>query len=267
MYFLLGVCAASIHPSWRRTPVYYIMIGMYVLAVLIGGCGYSPKKLTPEDVTGPVKGVIHDPTVVLVGDSTMTAWLTPDVLAANPLWTAQTSPVDFQESSTQILARLPLAIALHPDIIVLEGEVWDMAPVTPTPYLECIYETYPDQPVCTNLQSMVSEVRNAGIYCIVATLPPWGVGPLSTEIGSSPIRVDNIVAFDTWIDQQIGDSGAAIVDFHTPLSIPGPLNTAGGGVYLPAYTVDGVNPDAAGGQVMTMLAQAAIVASKVGGIR
>lgn len=235
---------------------------LLVLTVLTG-CG---GQGTHPNIVQRAQG-IHNPRVVIVGDSTMTAWLTPAVLAANPLWTAQTSPLDVQETSTQLLARLPLAIGLHPDVIVLEAGVWDLVqPQVNGGYLLCTAESFPDQVICNNVITMVHDIQQAGIYCIIVTVPPWGVGPLAnTESIDTQLQEDNILTFNKWIISTYSDNAyVSILDFHTLLAgppIPGVVNL----VYVAAYTDDGVNPNAAGGQVMTQAATTQIAATKRGG--
>lgn len=240
--------------------------------LLIMGCGPLPVPTEKPHIVQEAVG-IHDPTVVIVGDSTVNAWLTPQVLAANPLWVAQGSPPGVvEETSSEVLLRFPAAVALHPNVIVILAGVWDMAPVDEGGgYLLCTEEdNYPsDQTACQNFIAMVQQAQAAGIYVIIGTLPPWGEGPLSDEIGSDPLRVGNIAVFDDWLETEWANQGVTIADFHAALSLPGEpgVDEGAGQVYVPADTDDGVSPNAAGGQAMTTVAQQAITAAKVGGAR
>ena len=219
-----------------------------------------------------------EPTVVLVGDSVMTAWLTPAVLAQHYTWTAQTSPIGTQETTAQILARFGTAIALHPQIIVIEAGTWDMLQWAIAGNLN-----YDDTCIstlsCGNVGSMIQEATNAGVYVIVATIPPWGDGPLASQL--TPADQGGIVNgavgdfnSDLWYSYSsyspYSNDGTTVgfVDFYALLGGLDPMENAGadGDVvpYLPADTTDGVNPDAAAGQQMVTAVQAAIAASKVG---
>ena len=200
----------------------------------------------------------------------MTAWLTPAVLAANPTWTAQTSPQGVQETTTQILARLPQATALHPNIIVIEAGTWNTL-------WTCDYSGPSDYPVgpgpCTDITAMVSEIQAANIYPIICIPPPWGVGPLQEQIDNNDPAITATHQQDLGglyyaLDYQLGyptyvDMGK--VEFYSLLGTPLPdYGTTLSMAYSPQYTTDGVNPDAAAGQQMVTAVQAAIAASKVG---
>jgi hypothetical protein len=171
--------------------------------ILLAGCGYpitekATTSLQPHGVGygGPTKGLTHEPTVVLVGDSVMGAWLTPEVLAANPTWTAQTSAQGVKETTGQILARLPAALALKPQVIVLQAGTWDMDPPVQYDYMcMTVAETTAPTP-CANIASMVSEAQNAGIYPIVCTIPPGG--PQTSVPGFSTGLNINWFNYDTW---------------------------------------------------------------------
>jgi hypothetical protein len=252
--------------------------------ILLAGCSYTTTEkattsLLPRHPIGPARGLVHDPTVVIVGDSVITAWLTPGVLAANPLWTAQTSPAGMEETSAEILARFPAALALHSDLIILEAGVWDMDPPGQQDSM-CMVTAATTAPTpCQNIASMVEEARAAGVYVIVCTIPPWGIGPMASEIDDSGIRGLNINSFNFNLETAYGPvfdeqpvAGAALADFYGTLAGQnedwvelGPESDPL--IYLPAYTSDGIDPGQAGGQIMTRTVQALITASHVGGAR
>jgi lysophospholipase L1-like esterase len=216
------------------------------------------------------------PSVVILGDSIVNAWLTPAVLAANPQWTAQGTPAGVvYETTTQVLAREPQALALHPDILVLEVGTWDMnIPGQIGDF--CVSVTLP----CHNVVSMINLAQAAGAYVIVGTIPPWGNGPAATALANDQPVTDNMYRYNYYVyNAGHGNSGdpavtnpnaVALVDMYGALAnvtnwwSPGPpLITFD--PYVPAYTSDGLNPSAAGGQVMTQALQAAIAASHVTG--
>jgi hypothetical protein len=199
------------------------------------------------------------PQLVLIGDSILNAWCTPAVLAANPTWVCQGTPAGVvQETSTEVLARYPAAIALKPQLILIVAGEWDMID---TENLDC---TSDNAPVCTAIPAMVAQSQAAGILTIVSTLTPWGVGPMATAIGDSDERQANIAVLNQYLsglyernaNNGIGITPVVIADFHYQLSQPndGPPSP----VYVPEYTTDGVDPDAMGGQVMTQTALTAI---------
>jgi hypothetical protein len=205
------------------------------------------------------------PTVVLVGDSVMGSWLTPAVLAANPTWTAQTSPPGVQETTTQILARLPAAIALHPKIIVLEAGTWS------TTWACQVSDTgaqIPGPGPCLDIADMVGEIQNAGILSIVCTVPPWGIGPLQEQLdnddsANTAARQGDIFGLNYYIVYQFG--------YPTYLNIGEKFDLYGlmGGwdtyAYNPQYTTDGVNPNSTAGALIVQSVQQAIQASHVNG--
>jgi hypothetical protein len=229
------------------------------------GCGYQPPQ-TQESAKGVGYGgparqsTVHDPTVVLVGDSVMSAWLTPAVLAANPMWTAQTSPAGVEETTTQILARFPAALALAPNILVIQAGTWDMSPANQT---APICNSFPS---CKNIQDMIIAAKAAGIYTIVCTIPPWGDGPLAQSNGLISV---NVAVFNA---NETNDTGNAGVDLFGLLTGQPTWYAEGPGEYyegpyIASYTNDGINPNSAAQPLIVQAVQAAITASKVGGAR
>jgi hypothetical protein len=201
------------------------------------------------------------PTVVILGDSIVNAWLTPQVLAQNPTWAAQGSPAGVvEETSSEVLARFPAAIALKPQIILILTGTWDMTP-TGSGMLECTDETIIGQPLCSKIEEMVQEAQAAGIYCIFGTLPPRGtdVDPsgedeqINANINLyNHFFADNFYHYSTEVPQ--------FAEFHQALAIP--VDGFDDGVaYEPQYTTDGVLPNSQGAAVMTTVAQQAIAAT------
>ena len=218
----------------------------------------APPTPTPPPPTPPAPPVTP-PQLVLIGDSILNSWCTAAVLAANPTWVCQGTPSGVvQETSTEILARYPAAIALKPQLILIVAGEWDMID---TENLDC---TADNAPVCDAIPAMVAQSQAAGILTIVSTLTPWGVGPMATAIGDSGERQANIAVLNQYLsslyernaNNGIGITPVVIADFHYQLSQPndGPPSL----VYVPADTTDGVDPNTAGGQVMTTTTLAAI---------
>lgn len=207
----------------------------------------------------------------------MGSWVTP-ALADHPNWTAQVSPQGTQETTQQILARLPKAISLHPQIIVLEAGTWDMVQWAAIPgnlnYDDiCLAESI--SPSCGNIDSMVQEAINAGIYIIVCTIPPWGDGSLASQQSVVAGAVGNFNS-STWYSYSPystvakAPTNVTLVDLYALLGGLSPMQDAGldGATvpYLPADTSDGVNPNTVGSQLIEQSIESAIEASKVKGV-
>ncbi len=96
-----------------------------------------------------------------------------------------------------------------------------------------------------NIESMVQKAKRHHIGVVIGTIPPWGPGALPEKADPSPERFQRIVQLNQWIEQYAAAQGIQLVDYHTLLEAPNGEN------YVPAYTVDGVHPSAAGYAVMT----------------
>jgi lysophospholipase L1-like esterase len=212
------------------------------------------------------------PTVVLVGDSVMASWITPAVLAANPGWVAQTSAAGVQETTAQILARLPAAIALHPNIIVIEAGTWNTSWSCTPPGDTPPWTLYPGP--CQDILTMVQEIQNAGIYPIICTVPPWGNGPLQEQIDdydptTTLAHRGGINTLYYYLKVQLGYPNYAGMGKTDLYAILGQVDLADpnslDGVYYTNDTTDGVNPDSSAAQILVQALQAAIAASGVGG--
>jgi len=99
---------------------------------------------------------------------------------------------------------------------------------------------------------MVGQARSAGIKVVLATIPPWGVGALTTEADPSPARFERIDALNQWILAYGMEQGIPVVDYHAA------LQAADGENYVPSLTVDGCHPSPAGYDLMTPLTERAI---------
>jgi hypothetical protein len=250
------------------------------LTLLLTGCGgYVQPPTALPNIKGPQK-TLTAPTVVLIGDSLMSSWLTPQVLTANPSWVAQTSPEGVEETSAEILTRFPAAVALDPQIIVLQAGTWSMGVAGPS--WECNWTASQtlDNP-CDDISAMVTQAQAAGIYVIVCTIPPWDVGPLATQI-------DTTTPEPQTYRYNIGSFNYALLDFKEPanfvpigfVDVYGLINDMTGSsdpwweavteddveyFYDPTYTVDGVNPNSAGQQLVLAAVQTEIETSGIRG--
>jgi hypothetical protein len=241
------------------------------------------------------------PTVVILGDSTVNAWLTPQVLAQHPGWVNQGTPAGVtQETTAEVLAREPQALALKPDILILVAGTWDMADDSTTPGAIGESSTICQAPgtgeppappgppdPCQNISSMVNAAITAGVYVIVGTIPPSDQGiliqsstdafnwTLATTYGpensaQEPNTPQPGIGFtdfygalmgiqtEAWVMAGAGSTSNFVCQDY-PFQPPCVMF-----VYEPVFTTDGVNPNAAGGQVMTQAVETAIAASKLG---
>jgi lysophospholipase L1-like esterase len=106
-----------------------------------------------------------------------------------------------------------------------------------------------------NIEAMVEEAKKNHIAVVIGTIPPWGPGALPEEADPSPQRFQRIDQLNQWLTQFAADQGIQIVDYHSLLA------AANGENYIPALTVDGVHPSAAGYAVMTPHTEQAIQAA------
>jgi lysophospholipase L1-like esterase len=96
-----------------------------------------------------------------------------------------------------------------------------------------------------NIETMVRKAKQHHIGVVIGTIPPWGPGFLPQEADPSPQRFERIDELNQWITQFAAQQGIQLVDYHALLVAPNGKN------YIPALTVDGVHPSAAGYAVMT----------------
>lgn len=102
---------------------------------------------------------------------------------------------------------------------------------------------------------MVKEAKAHHIGVVIGTIPPWGPGALPERADPSSERFARIDQLNQWIIQYAAQQGIQVVDYHGLLAAPNGEN------YVPAYTVDGVHPSAAGYAVMTPYTEQALKAA------
>lgn len=218
-----------------------------------------------------VQSPVH-PQVVVIGDSIVNAWLpTPPVG-----WAVLGTPDGVtEETSAEVSARFPQAVALDPDVIVLEVGTWDVDFMDFT-----IDGNVCDDPgaSCQNITNMVNMAEAAGIPIILGTMPPWGNGPLAEQINPQN-PVDTLNHLNQFILHYGGGlpgiqptnppaapypAGVYVVDYHAFLAIPGEngqsddFADSDGDIYVASYTNDGVNPNSVGAQIMTQVTVTAL---------
>jgi lysophospholipase L1-like esterase len=222
-----------------------------------------PTSTSQQPSYERMPAAVANPSVLIVGDSIVNAWCSAALLAQNPKWACQGSPAGVPEESTaEVLARFPKAIAAHPKTIVIEAGTWDLNSIATNDGDEPNCAT-PQDP-CANIAEMVREANNAGIFVIVCTTPPWGSGPAATDNGSLEADLEHekdINEFNITI-MAMAASNVIPIDMYALLAEP--VNDQQGDtspltdIYLPLYTDDGIDPNTAGGQVMTQALQKAL---------
>ena len=106
-----------------------------------------------------------------------------------------------------------------------------------------------------NIEAMVRKAKARHIAVVLGTIPPWGPGVLPQRADPSPQRFQRIDQLNQWILQFGARQGIQVVDYHSLLA------AANGEQYIPALTVDGVHPSAAGYAVMTPHTEEALQAA------
>lgn len=108
-----------------------------------------------------------------------------------------------------------------------------------------VYPGWQLSETANNIETMVRKAKQHHIGVVLGTIPPWGPGALTEEADPSPQRFERIDQLNQWITQFAAQQGIQLVDYHSLLVAPNGKN------YIPALTVDGVHPSAAGYAVMT----------------
>jgi lysophospholipase L1-like esterase len=185
------------------------------------------------------------PTVVFMGDSITANW--------NASWAGQEATFTQNNwldvgvvglSSGQIAARFTAdAIDLEPQAVHILAGTND------------VYPGWQLSETANNIESMVAKAKKHNIAVVIGTIPPWGPGALPEEADPSPQRFQRIDQLNQWIAQFAAAQGIQMVDYHTLLEAPNGEN------YIPALTVDGVHPSAAGYAVMTPHTEQALQAA------
>jgi lysophospholipase L1-like esterase len=195
--------------------------------------------------TGCGASFTYQPTVVFVGDSITSGWDTNWSLQA-PTFT-QNNWFDVGvvgTTSEEIAAGFDAyVIALEPKAVHILAGTND------------VYPGWQLSETTGNIESMVQKAKRHHIGVVIGTIPPWGPGALPERADPSPQRFQRIVQLNQWIAQYAAAQGIQMVDYHTLLEGPNGEN------YVPAYTVDGVHPSAAGYAVMTPHTEQALQAA------
>jgi lysophospholipase L1-like esterase len=185
------------------------------------------------------------PAVIFIGDSITSGW---DASYADQQATfTQNNWLDVGivgQTSSEIRARF------YADVIALQPKAVHILAGT-----NDVYPGWELSDTANNLQAMVKNAKAHNIAVVIGTIPPWGPGALPEEADPSPQRFQRINQLNQWIAQFAAAQGIQMVDYHALLVAPNGEN------YIPAYTVDGVHPSAAGYAVMTPHTEQALQAA------
>ncbi len=189
------------------------------------------------------------PTVVFVGDSITYNW--------SQSWAGQ------QDTFTQnnwldvgVIGLTSGQIAAGFDAYVIELQPPAVHILAGT---NDVYPGWQLSETTTNIESMVSKAKAHHIAVVLGTIPPWGPGALPERADPSPQRFQRIDQLNQWLTQYAAEQGIQLVDYHSLLV------AANGENYVPALTVDGVHPSAAGYAVMTPHTEQALQAAMAAG--
>jgi lysophospholipase L1-like esterase len=216
--------------------------------VLVTGCSTMQSNQPSAHFAGPDRSVVHMPRVTILGDTLVTAWGTEAIKQQEPLWTFAGSPAGTYEYADQILARLPAALATHPDVLVILAGTIDMG--DPLWLGPCGPDT------CTNVVSMILLAQQAGVRVLVCTLPTTQDGPEGTLW----------LEMNPYIPDDEADFNQAIAEFRNTegWNENGVIDLAKA-VAGTQWTTDGLSPNDSGAQSFTSAAEAQIAALRVGG--
>jgi hypothetical protein len=253
------------------------------------------KPATVADVSVMRARYPRTPVVVFIGDGITQGWITQEQ-KTHPTWIneAGTDPRSV-ESSGAMLARFKTdVIALHPDIVhILVGTfdiagsfvIWPQPCGTGATVAEdpsaTPGEVFPEYETCINVQAMSKMAQAAGIKVIIGTLPPWGpeqaidlngnttgndafgMQAESAQPDTSTIAEYNSNMLLSKRRNVAPYSYAVIADYYKALNptwVTAPLSAydAGDPAANEAATISGVFPNAAGYNIMTLVAQQAI---------
>jgi lysophospholipase L1-like esterase len=175
------------------------------------------------------------PTVVFIGDSITYNW--------SQSWAGQQATF-VQNNWLNVgvigLTSSQIAAGFEPYVVELQPRAVHILAGT-----NDVYPGWQLSDTSTNIETMVRKAKAHHIAVVIGTIPPWGPGALPEKADPSPQRFQRIDQLNQWLMQFAADQGIQIVDYHSLLV------AANGENYIPALTVDGVHPSAAGYAVMT----------------
>ena len=202
-----------------------------LLLLCISGCGTTFR--------------IH-PAVIFIGDSITYNW--------SQNWAGQQATFtqnNWLNVGVTGLTSGQIAALFDPDVVDLQPQAVHILAGT-----NDVYPGWQLSDTANNIQTMVEKAKKHHIAVVIGTIPPWGPGALPEKADPSPQRFQRIDQLNQWLMQFAAEQGIQIVDYHSLLV------AANGENYIPALTVDGVHPSAAGYAVMTPHTEQAIQAAE-----
>ena len=202
-----------------------------LLLLCISGCGTTFR--------------IH-PAVIFIGDSITYNW--------SQNWAGQQATFtqnNWLNVGVTGLTSGQIAALFDPDVVDLQPQAVHILAGT-----NDVYPGWQLSDTANNIQTMVEKAKKHHIAVVIGTIPPWGPGALPENADPSPQRFQRIDQLNQWLMQFAAEQGIQIVDYHSLLV------AANGENYIPALTVDGVHPSAAGYAVMTPHTEQAIQAAE-----
>jgi lysophospholipase L1-like esterase len=193
--------------------------------------------------------------VVFIGDSISAIWGSEQggpEFAQHPNWIDEGIG---GQTSSQVLARFQTdVIDLHPQIVHILIGTNDVYPGWSLEPSEDTAGNGIDS--AANVEAMVQMAQANYVHVILATIPPWGCDAanctLAEAADSTPSRYGRINTWNAWIEEYALAQGIPVVDYHSALLAPD------GEHYVPALTLDGVHPSAAGYVVMAPMVEGVI---------
>jgi lysophospholipase L1-like esterase len=236
-------------------------IAITSMILLLAGCGAmkqtSPMRANSVGVGAKYQRDLADyPKVVFIGDDITANWFPQSAIWINKGISGQTSG--------QVLARFQTdVIDLHPDIVNILVGTYDVAtyPAFWDPVCGPATGAYA---TCENVAAMIAMAQAANIKVMVGTLPPFGPGPLATKLaGGNPANVGTLSGTIGLYDRNLGLLAGFELGGFTPDKVV-LVDYAAALAAIGQWTDNGVDPNAAGYQAMTELAQEEISSLKAG---
>lgn len=234
------------------------------LLVLTGCGGMTTPTAKP---LGAQRDLALTTTVQFVGDDISAGLVS---YANNTMWRCDDCIT--KADSLIALNNFPAALATNPNVIVITVGSYDIHGDT----FAGTFDQDCTSGICDYVQSMVTQAQAAGISVIVGTIPPFGQGSAALyyqdccDVGYE-IEL-NQADWNNQIAKLFPQPGPIpVVDFAGALQQNGPTGdpawTYDINRYIPSFTTNGIDPNAAGYAQMQTLIAAEISKLKVGGVK
>lgn len=233
-----------------------------ILVVFLAGCQATTQPGVKANISGgPERSLVTTPLVECVGDDICAGLVATVNAQGNSLWRCDDCAL--QATSGVVLQGLPLALAQHPDVVMVITGSYD---VDDPAWTAACNSTSPDpnKHTCANIMAIVNQLEAAKIPFILGSTPAWQDGTMSDELAAQGVTLVDSNVFDFERDEEFIvevdppgnqlDTGAVFVDFYHAL-------TAG---YI---SPNGIDPDQDGYSLMISMTQPVIEAYHVGGTK